>query len=150
MITKCRFQPALQSSSATENANGGIQVPITTLKCVGSFWIMETGVTICKPLVQSSKNGNELPMQTSPHSLQYTKVDYTMVRQSHANKMTDILCCGHITILARLYVQCSSVRLFYTCFTVVAAYVVRVEMSRQGKLSSWRPIMLPRWYSLTC
>ena len=63
---------------------------------------MEADAMAFEPLVQLSKDGDELLKQTGPNPLKYSNVDSTLwmklyVRQDHADKMAVIPCCGHIT-----------------------------------------------------
>ena len=61
----------------TQHASDGIHMPITVWS-IGGLWTMETDAMACKPLVQSSKDGNELLKQIGPNPLQFSNVNPTL------------------------------------------------------------------------
>ena len=86
---------------ATQHATDGIHMPIAVWG-VGGLWTMESDAMACDPLVQHSKDRNELLKQAGPNC--YSTLTSTQhfgwsctVQHSHADKMAVIPFCGHIT-----------------------------------------------------
>ena len=124
---------------ATQHASNGVHMPIAVWS-FGGLWTMEADAMACEPLVQPSKDGDELLKQTGSNPLQYSSVDSTLW-------MNDNL---HGPVPAHFCIRPSSLHLFHTRITVIAACPVQAAMSRYDKPASWRPTILPHSNALTC
>ena len=111
----------------TQHASDSIYMPITVWG-IGGFWTMEDNAMACEPLVQPSKDGNELlkrQVQTRCSTPTWLNTVNEAVRSITAMQ-------------TRWRSSPSSLCWFHTRITAIAACPVRAAMSRNGKSASRR------------
>ena len=101
---------------------------------------MEANAMACEPLVQHSKDDDELLKQTGPNPLVYSNVDSTLWMKLYdpSRPCGQDVCHPIVTVRspvpACLCVRPSSLHWFHTRITIVATYPARAAMSRYDKL----------------
>ena len=131
----------------TQHASDSIYMPITVWG-IGGFWTMEDNAMACEPLVQPSKDGNELlkrQVQTrcsTPTSTQHCKWS-CMVHHGHADKMAVI---PLFSLLVPYTHNCHS-SMSCTCHNVTVWQTCLLETNHSAPFE-WTHLLILRWWGI--